>query len=65
MYIYIDGIYVFICMCILVYMYVCVFVYIYICIAHPRFFLIFLVTIECKLCDMVNIYFVYVVALYE
>ena len=47
------------------YSYVCIYVYICICILHPRLLFIFLLTIECILCDMVNIYFVYIVTLYE
>ena len=57
------GVYVCICMCIHVYMnvYVCTYVYVS-CI--PGFCLFIFYTIECILCDMVNMCLVYIVTLY-
>ena len=59
------------------YIYICVYMYVHssiyvficaficICIVHPRLLFTFFMTIECTLCDMVNIYLLYVVTLYE
>ena len=42
-------------------MYVNVHMYIYICVCiiYPNFLLILLITIECVLCNIVNVYFVF------
>ena len=63
--------YVYICGHLCVHMYVhsciyaCICVHKCICIVHPRLSVYFLITIECILCDMVNIFLAYIVTLYE